>query len=219
MSFKTMDGVEVYDKHDIDLIKDSIDTTTSQHSTDINQLKNKTNSLENSKANTTQVQELANELTVTKQSLISAESNISEHSNRLTELENNYATVEQLNKGLNDKASKAYAEQIRQATNNNRNAITELESRVTATENDKLNTSDLPQAVSDAVDSIINSKLALIESDINHIVDNAIDDELEYYDNKAAVDQKITTAIATAVATRPVAMSTAEATATVDRYF
>lgn len=219
MSFKTMDGVEVYDKHDIDLIKDSIDTTTSQHSTDINQLKNKTNSLENSKANTTQVQELANELTVTKQSLTSAESNINEHSNRLTELENNSATIEQLNKGLNDKASKAYAEQTRQATNNNRNAITELENRVTATENDKLNTSDLPQAVSDAVDSIINSKLALIESDINHIVDNAIDNaidnELEDYDNKAAVDQKITTA----VATRPTAMSTAEATAIVDRYF
>ena len=204
MSFKTMDGVEVYDKRDIDLIKDSIDTTTSQHSTDINQLKNKTNSLENSKANATQVQELANELTVTKQSLTSAESNISEHSNRLTE----------------------------------------LESRVTATENDKLNASDLPQAVSDAVDVIINSKLALIESDINHIVDNAIDNELEDYDNKATVDQKITTAIdneledydnkatvdqkittavttaiATAVATRPTAMSTAEATAIVDRYF
>ena len=204
MSFKTMDGVEVYDKRDIDLIKDSIDTTTSQHSTDINQLKNKTNSLENSKANATQVQELANELTVTKQSLTGAESNISEHSNRLTE----------------------------------------LESRVTATENDKLNASDLPQAVSDAVDSIINSKLALIESDINHIVDNAvdnavddelkdydnkaavdqkittaIDDELEGYDNKAAVDQKITTAVATAIATRPTAMSTAEATVIVDRYF
>ena len=196
MSFKTMNGVEVYDKRDIDLIKDSIDTTTSQHSTDINQLKNKTNSLENSKANATQVQELANELTVTKQSLTSAESNISEHSNRLTE----------------------------------------LESRVTATENDKLNASDLPQAVSDAVDIIINSKLALIESDINHIVDNAIDDELEDYDNKAAVDQKITTAIddelkdydnkaavdqkiTTAIATRPTAMSTAEATAIVDRYF
>lgn len=223
MSFKTMDGVEVYDKHDIDLIKDSIDTTTSQHSTDITQLKNKANSLENSKANTTQVQELANELTVTKQLLTSAESNISEHSNRLTELENNSATVEQLNQGLNDKASKAYAEQTRQAANNNRNAITELENRVTATENDKLNASDLPQAVSDAVDSIINSKLALVESDINHIVDNAIDsaigNEFEDYDNKAAVDQKITTAIATAVATRPTAMSTAEATAIVDRYF
>lgn len=215
MSFKTMDGVEVYDKRDIDLIKDSINTTTSQHSTDINQLKNKTNSLENSKANTTQVQELANELTATKQSLIGAENNISEHSNRITALENNSATVEQLNQGLNDKASKAYAEQTRQAVNNNRGAITELENRVTTTENDKLNTSDLPQAVSDAVDSIINSKLALIESDINHIVDNAIDDELEDYDNKAAVDQKI----AAAVATRPVAMSTAEATAIVDQYF
>ena len=215
MSFKTMDGVEVYDKRDIDLIKDSIDTTTSQHSTDINQLKNKTNSLENSKANVTQVQELANELTVTKQSLASAERNISEHSNRLTELENNSATIEQLNQGLNDKASKTYAEQTRQATNNNRNAITKLESRVTATENDKLNVSDLPQAVNDVVDSIINSKLALIESDINHIVDNAIDDELEDYDNKATVDQKITTA----VATRPTAMSTAEATVIVDRYF
>ena len=83
------------------------------------------------------------------------------------------------------------------------------------TENDKLNVSDLPQAVSNILDSIINSKLALIESDINHIVDNAIDDELEDYDNKAAVDQKITTA----VATRPTAMPTAEATAIVDRYF
>ena len=219
MSFRTMDGVEVYDKHDVDLIKDSIDTTTSQHTTDINQLKNKANSLENGKANNAQVQELANELTATKQSLTSAENNISEHSNRLTELENNSATVEQLNQGLNDKASKNYAEQTRQAVNNNHSAITELQDRASALEQSKLNTSDLPQAVSSTVDSIINSKMALIESDINHIVDNAIDDELEDYDDKAAVSQKIATAVATAVATRPAAMTAAEATAIVDQYF
>ena len=215
MSFKTMDSIEVYDKHDVDLIKDSIDATTSQHTSDIAQLKTKANSLENSKAGTAQVRDLENRTTAVEQRLTGDENNISEHSNRITALENNSATVEQMNQGLSAKAEKSYAEQTRQIANNNHSAITALESRATALEQSKLNTSDLPQAVDDAVNDIINSKLALIESDINHIVGNAVDTEFNDYDDSNTVDQKI----ATAVATRPVAMTTAEATAIVDQYF
>lgn len=240
MSFKTMDGVEVYDKHDVDLIKDSIDATTSQHTSDITQLKTKANSLENSKASTASVQDLNNRTTAVEQRLTGDENNISEHNNRITTLENNSATVEQMNQGLNAKANQSYAEQTRQIANSNRSDITALETRATALEQNKLNVSDLPQAVDNAVNDIINSKLSLIESDINHIVGNAIDaelndyndsdtvdqkiataidNELDGYDDKAAVNQKISTAVEAAVATRPVAMSTAEATALVNQYF
>lgn len=215
MSFKTMDGVEVYDKSEVDGIVESVNTTAAQHTSDITNLKTKTNSLENSKANTAQVQTLANELAAAEQRLTGAGNNISEHSQRITALENNSATVEQMNQGLNEKADKSYAQQTRQTANNNHSAITELENRVSNVEDSKLNTSDLPSAVNSVVDSIINDKLALIESDINHIVDNAVDDGLEGYDDSNTVDNKI----ATAVATRPVAMTTSEATALINQYF
>lgn len=215
MSFKTMDGVEVYDKHDVDLIKDSIDATTSQHTTDITQLKTKANSLENSKASTAQMQDATSRLTAVEQRLTGDENNISEHSSRITALENNSATVEQMNQGLNAKADKTYAEQTRQTANNNHADITALQNRATALESGKADKTEIPVLVSSAVDGMINNKLATIESDINHIVDNAIDDELEDYDDSNTVDQKI----ATAVATRPTAMTTAEATAMINNYF
>ena len=219
MSFKTMDGVEVYDKHDVDLIKDSIDATTSQHTTDITQLKTKANSLENNKASTTQMQDATNRLAAIEQRLTGDENNISEHSSRITTLENNSATVEQMNQGLNAKADKTYAEQTRQIANNNHAGIIALQNRATALESDKADKTEIPALVNSAVDGMINNKLATIESDINHIVDNAIDDELEDYDDSNTVDNKIATAVGTAVATRPVAMTTAEATALVNQYF
>lgn len=213
--FKTMDGVEVYDKHDVDLIKDSIDVTTSQHTTDITQLKTKANSLENSKANTSQVQDLSNSLAADEQRLTGAENNISGHSARITALENDTVKVTPFNQAMNNKADKPYAEQTRQIANNNHADITALQNRATALESDKADKTEIPALVNSAVDGMINNKLATIESDINHIVDNAIDDELEDYDDSNTVDQKI----ATAVATRPAAMTTAEATAMVNNYF
>lgn len=218
MSFKTMDGVEVYDKHDVDLIKDSIDATTSQHTTDITQLKTKANSLENSKASTAQMQDATSRLTAVEQRLTGDENNISEHSSRITALENNSATVEQMNQGLNAKADKTYAEQTRQTANNNHADITTLQNRATALESGKADKTEIPVLVSSAVDGMINNKLATIESDINHIVDNAIDDELEDYDDSNTVDQKIATAIDN-IPAGPVAMTTAEATAMIEQYF
>jgi len=218
MSFKIMNGVEVYDKSEVDGIVGSVNTTAAQHTSDITQLKTKTNSLENSKANTSQVQELSNNLAADERRLTGAESNISEHSQRITALENNSATVEQMNQGLNEKADKSYAQQTRQTANNNHSAITELENRVSNVEDSKLNASDLPSAVNSAVDSIINDKLALIESDINHVVDNAVDDALEDYDDSNTVDQKIATAIDN-ISAGPTAMTTSEATAIVNNYF
>lgn len=239
MSFKIMNGVEVYDKSEVDAIKENIQETTGQHTSDITQLKTKTNSLENSKANTSQVQDLANSLAADERRLTGAESNISEHSQRITALENDSVTTTQFNQAMNEKADKSYAQQTRQTANNNHNAITELESRVSNVEDNKVNTSDLPQAVNSVVDSIINDKLALIESDINHVVDNAVDDALEDYDTPAQTAQKTATAINTAlqsyddsntvdqkIATAinnipagPTAMTTSEATALVNQYF
>lgn len=218
MSFKMMNGVEVYDKSEVDGIVESVNSTAAQHTSDITQLKTKTNSLENSKANTSQVQDLANSLAADERRLTGAESNISEHSQRITALENDSVTTTQFNQAMNEKADKSYAQQTRQTANNNHSAITELENRVSNVENNKVNTSDLPQAVNDAVDSIINNKLSLIESDINHIVDNAVDDALEDYADSNTVDQKIATAIDN-IPTGPVAMTTSEATALVNQYF
>lgn len=217
--FKTMDGVEVYDKHDVDLIKDSIDSTTSQHTTDITQLKTKANSLENSKASTAQMQDATNRLSAIEQRLTGDENNISEHSSRITALENDTVKVTSFNQAMNNKADKTYAEQTRQTANNNHADITALQNRATDLESGKADKTEIPALVSSAVDGMINNKLATIESDINHIVDNAIDDELEDYDNSNTVNQKIATAVGTAVATRPVAMTTSEATALVNQYF
>lgn len=218
MSFKIMNGVEVYDKSEVDAIKENIQETTGQHTSDITQLKTKTNSLENSKANTSQVQELSNNLAADERRLTGAESNISEHSQRITALENNSVTTTQFNQAMNEKADKSYAQQTRQTANNNHSAITELENRVSNVEDTKLNTSDLPSAVNSVVDSIINDKLSLIESDINHIVDNAVDDALEDYDDSNTVNQKIATAIDN-IPAGPTAMTTSEATAIVNNYF
>jgi DNA repair exonuclease SbcCD ATPase subunit len=255
MSFKMMNGVEVYDKSEVDAIKENIQETTEQHTSDITQLKTKTNSLENSKASTSQVRDLENSLRADEQRLTGAENNINEHSNRITALENNSATVEQMNQGLNAKAEKTYAQQTRQIANNNSSAIsalengkvntsdldntntrvTALENRATALENGKADKSDLndtnthvttlengkadkseiPEMVNSVIDNVINTKVAGITSDINHIVDNAIDDTLEDYDDSNTVDSKINAA----VATRPVAMTTSEAVAIVNQYF
>lgn len=236
MSFKMMNGVEVYDKSEVDGIVESINSTAAEHTSDITQLKTKTNSLENSKANTSQVRDLSNSLAADERRLTGAESNISEHSQRITALENDSVSTTTFNQAMNEKTDKTYAQQTRQIANNNHSAITELESRVSNVEDNKVNTSDLPQAVNNAVDSIISNKLSLIESDINHIVDNAIDDALEDYDTPAQTAHKTATAINTAlqsyddsntvdnkinaaVATRPVAMTTSEATALVNQYF
>lgn len=218
MSFKTMDGVEVYDKYDVDLIKDSIDATTSQHTTDITQLKTKANSLENSKASTAQMQDATSRLTAVEQRLTGDENNISEHSNRITALENDTVKVTSFNQAMNNKADKTYAEQTRQTANNNHADITALQNRATALESGKADKTEIPMLVSSAVDGMINNKLATIESDINHIVDNAIDDELEDYDDSNTVDNKIATAIDN-IPAGPTAMTTAEATAMINNYF
>ena len=232
MSFKIMNGVEVYDKSEVDAIKENIQETTAQHTSDITQLKTKTNSLENNKASTAQVRDLENSLHADEQRLTGAENNINEHGNRITALENNSATVEQMNQGLNAKADKTYAQQTRQIANNNSSAISALDgrttvlesgkastsdlsdtnARVTALENNKASKSEIPDMVSSAIDNVINTKVAGITSDINHIVDNAVDDALEDYDDSNTVDNKISAAV-------PVAMTTSEATAIVNQYF
>lgn len=169
MSFKTMDGVEVYDKSDVD----DIITPIQQDATEAKQIATTIDSRKLDKSQATQ------EFAADRE--------------RLSNLENN-----------------------------------------------KVDKSEIPGMVNSAIDNVINAKVASITSDINHIVGNAvdaelddyddsntvdqkiataIDTELDDYDDKAAVNQKISTAVEAAVATRPVAMTTAEATALVNQYF
>ena len=112
--------------------------------------------------------------------------------------------------------------------------------RLSNLEDTKADKSEIQQVVSSAIDATINTKVASITSDINHIVDNtvddAVDDALKDYDTAAQTTQKTTNAIDTAlqdydnsntvdqkitaaVATRPVAMTTSEATALINQYF
>lgn len=145
--FKTMDGVSVYDKQDVDSITDAINADVSQNTSDITNLKTGVNALQNNKAD------------------------------------------------LND-----------------------TKARVTALENNKADKSEVSSLVQSAVDNIITAKVQGISSDINHIVDNAVDDALEDYDDSNAVDSKINTAIAS-IPSGPEAMTTSEATALINQYF
>ncbi len=267
MSFKMMNGVEVYDKSEVDGIVESVNATSAQHTTDIQQLNQ-------NKADKTYAQEtrqIANDAknaigdddqhglrgrVKTVEDAIGDNNVANSIKGRINHLENHTVSPETMSQQLTNKADKTYAQQTRQIANNNSAAITALgdratvlennkadasdlsntNNRVTALENGKANKSEIPEMVNSAIDNVINTKVAGITSDINHIVDNAIDDALEDYDTSAQTTQKTADAISTAlqsyddsnavdskidaaVATRPVAMSTAEATAIVNQYF
>lgn len=185
MSFKTMDGVEVYDKHEVDTI-------------------------------ITPIQQAA---TGAKQ------------------------TAESIDSRKLDKSDATHEFAADRA-------------RLSALEEGKANKSEISSLVAETIDSAINSKLATLESDLNHIVDNIVDDELEDYDTSSqvtskinaalqdydtpaqttqktanaidtalqsyddsnTVDQKIATAINN-IPAGPTAMTTAEATAMINNYF
>lgn len=112
---------------------------------------------------------------------------------------------------LDQKADKSYAEATRQIATENTAEINGLKPRVTNIEDTMVSQSELAQEVSDVVDNIIAAKIALIMSDINTIVANAIGVALQSYDTSATVDSKIT------AVTTP--MTSAEVIAIVDQYF
>ena len=91
-------------------------------------------------------------------------------------------------------------------------ALSETNARVSNLESSKASKSEVSSLVQDAVDNIITAKVQGISSDINHIVDNAVDDALEGYDTSAQVTQKINDAV-------PTVMTTSEAIAIIDNYF
>lgn len=157
--FKTMDGVSVYDKQDVDGITDAINTSVSQNTSDIANLKTGVNALQNSKADKSELSSKA------------------------------------ANTDLND-----------------------TKARVTALENNKADKSEVSSLVQDSIDNVITAKVNTIASDINHIVDNAVDDALENYDDSNTVDSKISTAIGN-IPSGPAAMTTSEAAAIIDNYF
>lgn len=125
----------------------------------------------------------------------------------IIELENSKADKS----ALAEKADKSYAMTTRELVTENTADINVLKGKTQDLENNKVDKSELAQDVSDIVDDIIASKIALIMSDINTIVANAISVALQSYDTSTVVDNKI------AAATTP--MTTAEVTAVIDQYF
>lgn len=81
------------------------------------------------------------------------------------------------------------------ALSNHANTIRTNASNIEALQTSKVSKAELPSLVHSNVNDIIQAKLQLIESDINHIVDNAIDDELEHYDTSLQTTNKINNAI------------------------
>lgn len=193
--FKTMDGVSVYDKQDVDGIADAINADVSQNTSDITNLKTGVNALQTSKADKSELNAKADATDLT------------ETNTRVSNLENNKAA----STDLSDTNNRVAALENSRATNT---ALSETNTRVTALESGKANKSEVESLVQDAV----NAKVNTITSDINHIVDNAVDDAMEDYDTSTQVTQKINTAIGN-IPSGPTAMTTTEATAIINNYF
>ena len=112
---------------------------------------------------------------------------------------------------LAEKADKSYAMATRELVAENTTDINVLKGKTQDLENNKVDHSELAQEVNNVVDNIITAKIALIMSDINTIVANAIGVALQNYDTSTVVDNKI------AAVTTP--MSSAEVIEVVDAYF
>ena len=125
----------------------------------------------------------------------------------IAELENSKADKS----ALAEKADKSYAMATRELVADNTADINVLNGKTQDLENNKVDHSELAQEVSNVVDNIIAAKIALIMSDINTIVANAIGVALQNYDTSTVVDDKI------AAVTTP--MSSAEVIAVVEQYF
>lgn len=169
--YRTMDGVEVYDKHDVDAI-------------------------------VTPIQQAAASAKQTAESIDSRKFNTSDATREFAADRDRLSTLEE---------GKANKSEVSSELSADRTRLTDLE-------NSKVNKSELTSLVNSAVDSLINSKMASVESDINHIVNNAVDQELANYDNSNTVDNKIAAAIDN-IPANPAAMTPAEATALINSYF
>lgn len=205
MSFKTMDGVEVYDKRDTDALLEAKETRLASAEDNITNMQTAIQSLENSKATKASVQDLENTIGATdttglKGRIKSVEESNSSLNGRVQDLENETVTVNEINSALNMKADKSYAEQTRGIANGAAEAAAALAARTLALENNKINRSDLATEVSDQVSTIITTKLQAVESDINHIVETKVADAVSGIPN-------------------PGVASTAEVTAIVNQYF
>ena len=168
--FKTMDGVEVYTKQDVDTLVEPIRQNAAEAKAETETLA--TRKLDKSEANL----------------------EFSADRTRLTELESG-------------KADKTYVD----------GKFSEDRARLTALESGKADKSEVPTMFNDTMNSIISSKIQLITSDINHIVDQEIAHELQGYDDSTAVNQKIADAIASIP--NPGVASTAEINEIVNQHF
>lgn len=222
MSFKTMDGVEVYDKNDTDALLETERGRIRSAEDSITNLQTMTQGINNTKASNARVQDLENVVGATENTGLRGQVKSVTESNagiesRVTALENNTVTVTEINTALNQKADKSYAEQTRGIANGAAEAAAGLATRVSAVENNAVNRSELASEVSNQVDTIITTKLQAITSDINHIVDTEIASELNNYDDSNTVDQKIATAVATIP--NPGVATSADVNAIVNQYF
>lgn len=205
MSFKTMDGVEVYDKRETDALLEAKETRLASAEGNITNMQTAIQSLDNSKATKASVQDLENVIGATDTAGLKGRIKAVEESNgglssRVQTLENETITVNEINTALNMKADKSYAEQTRGIANGAAEAAAGLATRTLALENNKINRFDLATEVSNQVNDIITTKLQVVESDINHIVETKVADAVSGIPN-------------------PGVASTADVTAIVNQYF
>lgn len=125
--FRTMDGVEVYDKHDVDGITEPI------------------------QQNAAVARQTAERLETSKLDKSEANREFAEDRARLDTLESDKATKTEMNSNF-----------------------AEDRTRLDALETSKASKTEIPEIVNDTVNGIINNKLALIENDIVHIVQNEV---------------------------------------------
>ena len=139
MSFKTMDGVEVYDKRETDALLEAKETRLASAEGNITNMQTAIQSLDNSKATKASVQDLENVIGATDTAGLKGRIKAVEESNgglssRVQTLENETITVNEINTALNMKADKSYAEQTRGIANGAAEAAAGLATRTLALE-------------------------------------------------------------------------------------
>ena len=149
--FRTMDGVEVYDKHDVDGITEPI------------------------QQNAVVARQTAERLETSKLDKSEANSKFAEDRARLDTLESDKATKTEMNSNFAEDRARLDTLESDKATKTEMNSnFAEDRTRLDALETSKASRTEIPEIVNDTVNGIINSKLALIENDIVHIVQNEV---------------------------------------------
>lgn len=190
MSFKTMDGVEVYDKSDVDNIVNPI------------------------QQNATEAKQVATAIDSRKLDKSQATLEFAADRERLSNLESGKVDKSEL-AGMVSSAIDTTINAKVAAISSDINHV--VDNAIDDALEDYDTPAQTAQKTANAVDTALQDYDTPAQT--TQKTANAIDTALQDYDNSNTVDQKIATAVDTAVATRPAAMTTSEATALINNYF